>query len=602
VLESREGAGGGMSGLGKRRRGHWERIGSLARRRPGLCMGLLAGLAVGLTLADPGLTVDEPLDVRPGRTYVATLRAEGWRFFDRAVVDRVFRDNAEHPPLGRWLLGVASTMGQPFQVVGRGVDPTGLYVLSGRLSPAAAFAVLVGLVASEAGRRWGSAAGLTAGWSLLVMPRVFAHAHFAALDTFLALFWTLALIGGARVIESSRPVWGLLGAGVLWSLALLTKIHAWLLAPLMATWALVRLGWKQAVGGMVLWMSAGVGLFYVGWPWLWYETIPRWAAYWGTSLERASIVVEYLGRFYPDRDLPWHYPWVYFAVTVPVGLHALGLFGLRLAWRLKDSFIALLAGSMALFLGLFSTGVPVYDGERLFLHIFPAWAMVIGLGTGGLWNRISLRPRARTALAVALAAQSLGLATTHPFGLSYYNLLTLGLPGAERLGLELTYWGDAVDDVLLDRLAREARRGATAALAPTLYPGQGILTTTRRLVQREIVLQDEAAAAEAEWVIVSRRRAYWRPELVDRLESGSGTLVSTRSRQGIWLSALWHFPASGPASPSRAQTSIPVPAAELTAVASGTAPPSPALPPANWSNRAAMGISELSPSRCLDDL
>ena len=44
----------------------------------------------------------------------------------------------------------------------------------------------------------------------------------------------------------------------------------------------------------------------------------------------------------------------------------------------------------------------------------------------------------------------------HPFGLSYYNGLVGGLPGAERLGLELTYWNDPVDQVLLDQLAREA--------------------------------------------------------------------------------------------------------------------------------------------------
>ena len=50
----------------------------------------------------------------------------------------------------------------------------------------------------------------------------------------------------------------------------------------------------------------------------------------------------------------------------------------------------------------------------------------------------------------------IGVVATYPFGLSYYNLLVGGLPGAERLGLELTYWSDAVDDVLLDRLARDA--------------------------------------------------------------------------------------------------------------------------------------------------
>src|SRR5438270_13022239 len=73
-------------------------------------LGISAGLAVVLTLGDPGITIDEPLDVRPGRTYVETLGKKGWHFFDSDVVTRVFADNVEHPPLGRWLLGIASTL------------------------------------------------------------------------------------------------------------------------------------------------------------------------------------------------------------------------------------------------------------------------------------------------------------------------------------------------------------------------------------------------------------------------------------------------------------------------------------------------------------
>ena len=103
-------------------------------------MAMAAGLAVVLTLDGPGLTIDEPLDVRPGRTYLELLRATGWQFFDSDVVDRAFRDNAEHPPLGRWLLGIASVMGEPFEVLWKGADPTGGYVLAGRLAPAIAFA------------------------------------------------------------------------------------------------------------------------------------------------------------------------------------------------------------------------------------------------------------------------------------------------------------------------------------------------------------------------------------------------------------------------------------------------------------------------------
>ena len=193
---------------------------------PWLCGGI-AALLVLFTLADPGITIDEPLDVRPGRTYLATLQARGWRFFDPAVIDSVFRDNAEHPPLGRWLLGLASTLGQPFEVLLRGgPDPVGLYVIAGRVAPALAFGVLIGVVTLAAGQVGGRPSGLVAGLSLVLMPRVFAHAHLAALDTFISLFWTLALVGFLWASRQRRLFPAMIGAGMLWGLALLTKIHA----------------------------------------------------------------------------------------------------------------------------------------------------------------------------------------------------------------------------------------------------------------------------------------------------------------------------------------------------------------------------------------
>jgi 4-amino-4-deoxy-L-arabinose transferase-like glycosyltransferase len=521
-----------------------------SHRRVGFAMGALAALLTIATLGGPGLTIDEPLDVRPGRNYFATLQRTGWRFFERANVDLAFRDNAEHPPLGRWLLGLASLIGEPLEPLWNGYDPTGVHVASGRLAPALAFAVLVGLITAETVRRSGRPAGLAAGWSLLVMPRVFSHAHLAALDTFLSLFWTLALLAGARAVEARRVGPAMIAAGALWSLALLTKIHAWFLAPLLLAWSFARLSPSKAVKAMAIWTASGVVLFVAGWPWLWYDTFSRWAAYWGTGVARATIRVEYFGRIWNDRDVPWHYPWLYFAVTVPVVLHAAGALGVVRAWRSRreDRLPLLLIASIILFLTLFSTGVPVYDGERLFLHVFPAWAMLIGYGSGLAWGKLRESRAGRVAAVGVLLCQSYGAVTMHPFGLSYYNLFVGGLPGAERQGLELTYWGDAVDRVLLDELARQADKGSVAALAPTLYPGQGVLTTTSALAQREIILQDESAVPRAEWIVVSRRRAYWSPELTqtfDRVRE-HGLWAASRSRQGVWLSALWRVP-RGPA-------------------------------------------------------
>jgi 4-amino-4-deoxy-L-arabinose transferase-like glycosyltransferase len=512
-----------------------------------LLMGIVAGLAVVLTLDGPGLTIDEPLDVRPGRTYVDVLRQEGWHFFDRSAVDRVFGDNAEHPPLGRWLLGIASELGEPIEVLWKGPDPTGHYVLAGRLAPAFAFAALVSLVTLVAGRRWGPVAGAAAGFALVAMPRVFAHAHLAALDTFLSLFWTLALIAGDRALRAKRPVVAMAAAGLVWALALLTKIHAWFLWPILTAWACVLLPPRRALVAMSVWTTVGICLYALGWPWLWYDSWHRIGAYWGTGVARSSIMVQYFGQVVADRDVPWHYPWFYFAVTVPVGLLALGAVGVARGWRERraDLFPLLLLATIVVFLGLFSTRVPVYDGERLFLHVFPAWALLVGHGFGWLWDRQITSRTGRAVLGGFLIIQIYGTLALHPFALSYYSALIGGLRGAERAGLELTYWNDPVDQVLLDRLAREAHAGATAALAPTLYPGQGILTTNRALARRNVILRDEDEGVRAEWLVLSRRTAYWHAQLIERLRNGDGRLVAVRSRQGVWLAALWHFPSSG---------------------------------------------------------
>ena len=384
------------------------------------------------------------------------------------------------------------------------------------------------------------------------MPRVFAHAHLAALDTFLSLFWTLALLSGERSLRSPRLLRAMAAAGAVWSLALLTKIHASFLLPILFAWAFLLLPPRRAVAAVTLWAFVGIALFWLGWPWLWYEPWSRLQTYWGTGVVRTTIRVQYFGQVIADRDVPWHYPWFYFAVTVPLGLQLLGAIGVAEGWknRRADPFPLLLGATILAFLLLFSTRVPIYDGERLFLHVFPAWSILIGLGFGTLWNhpRVAVvRSRYRIILAGFLLVQMYGTASLHPFGLSYYNGLTGGLAGAERLGLELTYWNDAVDQVLLDRLAREGQPNATAALVPTLYPLQGVLTTNRALARAGIILQDENEGQRAEWVVLSRRTAYWGgPQIEARIRQGKGQRIATRSRQGVWLSALWHFPPVAP--------------------------------------------------------
>ena len=190
-----------------------------------------------------------------------------------------------------------------------------------------------------------------------------------------------------------------------------------------------------------------------------------------------------------------------------------------------------------MFLTLFSTRVPVYDGERLFLMVFPLWSILIGREFRVLWTMCSGKTIVRVGLLIFLLMQGYGVVTYHPFGLSYYNAFVGGLSGAESRGLELTFWGDAVDRVLLDRVAKEVPADAAIVLVPTLYPGQGMASTTSAMARKPVLLSDQENLSLARWVVVSRRSAYWPVDLQERLKSGR--LVYQRVCRGVWLSALY---------------------------------------------------------------
>jgi hypothetical protein len=58
------------------------------------------------------------------------------------------------------------------------------------------------------------------------------------------------------------------------------------------------------------------------------------------------------------------------------------------------------------------------------------------------------------------------VALIHPYELSYFNALTGGLWGADRLGMEVTYWHDPVNRELFRWLNRRCQAGQVIAFFP----------------------------------------------------------------------------------------------------------------------------------------
>ena len=469
----------------------------------GILTGLIAWVIVIATLdpsgsypglgQGPGLTVDEVFNVQQGVLLVEVINAYGIWVLDPVNVREIFGEGGivpylpDHPPLGRLLLGLghyAMWLAAPPE------SPMGMSVTAcARFSSATLFALTIFLIGATAGTWFGRSAGWFAAISVLMMPRVFSHAHIASLETCVNLTYALAvlcfadrwgklLVEKKTVSKKTQPLnWKIaLLPGVMLGLAMLTKIQGFLVIPPIILWALWN--WKQrAIRPLFVWGLLGGLIFFFGWPWLWLDPIGHLRQFLGSATDRTSLNVWYLGQVIADTDIPWHYPWVLFATTVPVGLHLLGVTGAITVIKResRDPRLILVLLCIVFPLCLFSTGAAIYDGSRLFLMVFPLWGLFIGLGGKKLWDWLRQKTSLKKAWVVAIlffAFQSWGIVSMHPCQLSYYNLLAGGLRGADVIGLERTYWSDSITRSFLQQCVGKIPRNSVIEVTPVLHQFQ----------------------------------------------------------------------------------------------------------------------------------
>ncbi len=424
----------------------------------------------------PGLTSDETFNVQMGVILSSSIRSYGLAVLHPRSLQEMFDFegyNPDHPPFGRLWIGLFHNATLALFPPD---DPQLPFVTAcARTAPAFAFALLVLLIGVVAQKWYGPAAGIVAALSVVLMPRVFGHAHLASLETFIALMYTASALAVAHFWSGPSAPSARCSAltGVIFGLTLLTKIQAILLPIPVACWALYH--WRcRGILPVLIWGITGCIVFYLGWPWLWSDPLEHLAEYFGRTADRVALYTWYFGERFADREVPWHYPFVMFLTTVPVGLHLLAFTGLlsdeHRVWRGQREQVLL--GCVLFPLLLFAApGVTVYDGTRLFLVVFPLWAVFAGRGAVAVltWLQQRFSQRAATGLlATLLVFQAYGLAVVHPCYLSYYNLLVGGLAGAEKLGLETTYWGDSVTREFLKQTVAAVPRGSAIIVSPPL--------------------------------------------------------------------------------------------------------------------------------------
>ncbi len=401
---------------------------------------------------DIGLTWDEPIYMEAAESYVGwvaeLVSAPADALSTREIVAH-WELNHEHPPADKLWSGLVWE-GARFVFDDVTAHRLGNILVAGLLA-----ALVYLLVAHDTG--W--LAGVAAVAALFSMPRLFFHAHLATLDLPAAtgIFGVCYLFWRDRARSDFRAD---LYLGVAYGLAMSTKITALVATPMvLGLWMMLFQRRLRTFARLLVMGIVGVVVAVLLWPWLYHDTVSGIQQY-GLfmTVDHYRIAQWYLNRSF-DRP-PWHYVPVLTLAVVPLTTLLLAGLGVVTAVRSRPAFGWLLIGAAIVpMLFLASGKSDVYDGERLWMPTFPFIAALAGIGFGAIANALQrlarhlrqprlLGPLVGLAGAVAMLPQLAAAGDLYPHLLSYYSEPVGGLPGANRLGLETTYWSDTYDEVL----------------------------------------------------------------------------------------------------------------------------------------------------------
>lgn len=539
--------------------------------RGGMVVAILFAIgsfaSVFFTLSDLGLTIDEPINLGHGRSIAGAVIDEPRSLLTADGIRKVWERGHEHPPLTRFLIGVGERLFD-------GPKAEGLNLRGGRAASAAAFAGIVFMTVRFAASLAGLTAGVASGLAVMTLPRLWAHTHLASPEVISAFFMLWAWIAAANALvgdhrSAIRRMGSILFAGVILGLALLTKLTA-VLVPATVLVAVLWMRGVSSIPAWLLWSAVGSVTFIAGWPWLWPIDLPgqpagfagsihRLREFLATGTERASIYVWYFGRQYAGNVTPWHFAPLFFAITTPIAVLVFGAVGQVTSLRRNAESPRRFMIAAAFFgsLAVFCLPVQRYDGERLYLFVFPLWCILAGVGGAALTDRLysPWKSVGVCLTGILLAFPAWEIRRLHPHSLSYYNLLVGGLPGAEAKGLEPTYWGESLTPRLLEKLAAAAEPNDVAVLAPTLYAGHAGYLSSPGLAAKSIVVlpgdqvlppgetppPNHEPAGPVKWAILFHRTGYLIDPIPSRLLE-QGETIAEESMDGVWLGRVVRLP------------------------------------------------------------
>jgi 4-amino-4-deoxy-L-arabinose transferase-like glycosyltransferase len=331
------------------------------------------------------------------------------------------------------------------------------------------------------------------------------------------------------------------------------------ISPVAETWAAVSLVPALTVALVPNWWHdplRGIAIF------VWSST---------TRHTTTWIPTQFFGTLY-EFSLPWYNTLAWVALTVPPLILLFIVLGIvstltscndsgasdrSVAFRDRSLAWLLLLNAATLLVIRALPGAPGHDGERQLLGSFPFLAAVAGLGAEWLRARLThLNGLLANGVAwglVAVAFAWSGAAIWHfrSAPLAYYTELIGGLRGAARLGLDPTYYWDAMDRDVIDWL--NANTTPAERVLFCNYPESFAYLQHWDLLKVEIL---PTAPQRARWYVLQNRPGLFLWNRVDRWLAEHGRPAYVRELDGvplIWVYSIDEYERATAASRNEAQ-------------------------------------------------
>lgn len=365
-------------------------------------------------------------------------------------------------------------------------------------------AVMYGFLKTRLGR----IGGLFGVCLFLGSPRFLVHGVRFGIDGLIAALYGMAVIA---FLGWGRRAGNLMWIFILVVLSFLTKIQGFYLVVVLIFWILLlnlertrkgqiffnpQAGTDLASGLLLAGLAAGLAIFL--WPPLWLNFPEAFNQFIHFTTHHVKIAVLYFGTVYGEGNPPpWHYPWGFCLVALPLWLtlpilikavRRLVLAGLSFRQsyafdsqagagfqaplrRMPSSMLpaqeeGLFWGAMLIPLVISSMpDVPRFDGIRLLLPAMIPWVVLVADEILCWWRWIELRllKPFHASIRMALFSPMLLLVLLpsiriYPYNLCYYSPLIGGTSGAQRAGFDLDYLGVSMH-LLNPALSRVAHAG-----------------------------------------------------------------------------------------------------------------------------------------------